>query len=85
MKMNHRPAAVTMLLLLVFGLLASGCREAIIGAGGNITMPEPKQEVLDSFEPALSGAANRMGIKLFARLLEEGEEIFISPTSISTK
>ncbi|MDO9536344.1 MAG: serpin family protein [Bacillota bacterium] len=83
MKRTYRITAAIMLFLLVVGLPVSGCRVANIGGGGIITMPKPNKEVLDAFEPSLSGGANQLGIHLFARLLEEEKEIFLSPTSIA--
>jgi serine protease inhibitor len=83
MKRRYRITAVIMLLLFVVSLPVSGCRVANISGGGSITMPKPHKEVLDSFQPSLSSAANQFGIDLFARLLEEEKEIFLSPTSIA--
>lgn len=86
MKRNHRLAAVLMLLLSIVSPFASGCLEAVAQDRETITMPQPEKEILDSFEPSLSTATNRMGTKLFAQLLEEEtdeKEIFISPTSIA--
>jgi serine protease inhibitor len=83
MKRTYRITAVLMLLLFVVSLPLSGCRVANIGGGGSITMPKPNKEVLDSFEPSLSGPANQLGVNLFARLLEEEKEVFLSPTSIA--
>ncbi len=74
---------VILLLLMILTLPAAGCRQETISGEENITVPEQEAEVLDSFDPALSGAVNKLGMKLFAELLEEDKEIFISPASIA--
>jgi len=80
-KRSHRLMTVLLLFLLAFSLLTSGCQETVRGEEN--MMPKPEEKVLNSFEPALSGSANQLGMKLFAGLLEENKGIIISPTSIA--
>ena len=75
---------VIMLLLIILTLPAAGCRRQESASGEESkTAQEQEAEVLNSFDPALSRAVNKLGIKLFAELLKEDNEIFISPASIA--
>ena len=70
-----------LLLFLMIPFCLYGCNIPVTGGGINI--PRPDENILDSFDPVLAGSNNEFGIKLFEKLLEEDEEVFISPVSIA--
>jgi len=80
---KRRLVIVIMLLLMILTLPAAGCRQETASGEENITVPEQEAGVPGSFDPALSAAVNKLGMKLFTGLLEEDKEIFISPASIA--
>ncbi|RQD74628.1 MAG: serpin family protein [Candidatus Syntrophonatronum acetioxidans] len=79
--MRKRITALILLFLVVFVFSFYGCSDPVTGGGMDI--PRPDQKILDNFDPSLAGKNNEFGIKLFEKLLEEEEELFISPLSIA--
>lgn len=81
--MNHRKITLWLVFLLSFAILTiAGCSEDMPGSRQDIVAPA--DEVLEAFDPVLAGTVNEFGLALFKKLLEEQENIFISPTSIAT-
>lgn len=79
--MRKKLLAVSLIILLVPVFSFYGCSDSATGEGMDI--PRPDQEILDSFDLSLAGKNNEFGMKLFEKLLEEEEEVFISPVSIA--
>ncbi len=75
---------IFMLILLGVGtvLFLVACNNEAEGTGMDI--PEPDREILDNFDAVLANASNEFGLKLFKQLVEDEENVFISPTSIYT-
>ena len=77
----------TIVLLLLFlgaatGLSLAACDQEATGRGMNI--PEPDREIMEAFDAALANASNEFGLALFKKLVNDEENVFISPTSIYT-
>jgi len=79
--MNRQTVIILLLLFMIPFVSLHGCEMPATGEGMNI--PIPDENILDSFDPVLAGSNNEFGIKLFEKLLEEDEEVFISPVSIA--
>ena len=83
MKMKLWTGVLLVLLLGAVTILTlTGCEKKITGKG--MAIPEPQQELLDNFDVALANASNNFGLELFKKLMDEKENVFISPTSIYT-
>ncbi|NLC51876.1 MAG: serpin family protein [Firmicutes bacterium] len=65
-----------------FSLFFSGCITPVVG--GEHEIPKPDEDILEAFDQGLATSTNIFGIKIFNKLLEEEENLFISPTSIAT-
>lgn len=74
--------AIGLMMSAVMILMLTGCSEEVTGKGMDI--PEPPLEVLEAFDVEMADASNAFGFSLFRDLVEDGQNIMISPTSIYT-
>lgn len=82
MVLKRSVVAVMLLVAVLFSVSAPGCVQYAKGEGE--ALPRPPQEYMDSFDPDLARTANAFGLNLMGKLLQEEENIFISPFSIAT-
>ena len=83
--MNMKRWLVVFLVLILgagTGLFLAACDNEVTGKGMNI--PEPDREIMANFDAALANASNEFGFAMFKKLVENEENVFISPTSIYT-
>lgn len=73
--------APVLLLILMFTFILLGCGNELHNEVG---ISKPDEQVLEAFDTALVSSANEFGFELLNKLIEEDDNIFISPTSIFT-
>lgn len=78
---SFKMMTVILLSAVIFSFYISGCISPVVG--GDHKIPRPDEEVIDAYDPEVSGSFNQFGLNIMEEILQEEENVFISPVSIA--